>query len=53
MPPFAQVKVNDYLQPQSLSVNSERSGGKNSSTGKQILSNKSHGLSSVAPIHSF
>ena len=32
MPPFAQIKVNDYLQPQSLSVNSERSGGKNSST---------------------
>ena len=35
------------------SSNSPLSGGKNSSTGKDILSNKSHGLSSVAPIHSF
>ncbi len=35
------------------STNSLFAGGKNSSTGNWILSNKSHGVSSLAPTHSF
>ena len=42
-----------HLHPQSgLSSNAHLSGGKNSSTGKQIRSNRSHGESSVEPTHS-
>lgn len=45
-----------YLQPQPQSLllsKSQRSGGKNSSTGKLMRSKRSQGLSSVAPTHSF
>lgn len=49
------LKYYQHPQPQPgfLESRSHFSGGKNSSTGNSILSNKSQGLSSVEPTHSF
>ena len=45
--------INDFKIYATQSIKSHFSAGKNSSTGKVILSNNSQGLSSVAPTHSF